>query len=56
MVHYVIPADHKWFTHLAVANIVVHTLRELNPTYPEVSDQQRAELQRVRELLEKEDE
>jgi PPK2 family polyphosphate:nucleotide phosphotransferase len=53
---YVIPADHKWFTHLAVANIVVDTLRELNPTYPEVSDQQRAELQRVRQLLENEDE
>jgi PPK2 family polyphosphate:nucleotide phosphotransferase len=53
---YVIPADHKWFTHLAVANIVVDTLRELNPTYPEVSDRQRAELQRVRELLENEDE
>jgi PPK2 family polyphosphate:nucleotide phosphotransferase len=52
---YAIPADHKWFTHLAVANTVVHTLRELNPTYPEVSDRQRAELQRVRELLENED-
>ncbi len=52
---YVIPADHKWFTRLAVANILVRTLRDLNPVYPIVSEQQRAELQRVRELLEKEE-
>ena len=52
---YVIPADHKWFTRLAVAQVVVSTLRDLKPRYPEVSDQQRRELARVRELLEKED-
>jgi PPK2 family polyphosphate:nucleotide phosphotransferase len=51
---YVIPADHKWFTRLAVANIVVHTLRELDPKYPTVTAKQQAELRRVRELLEKE--
>jgi PPK2 family polyphosphate:nucleotide phosphotransferase len=52
---YVIPADHKWFTRLAVANILVHTLRELDPQYPAVTDQQRAQLQRVRAQLEAED-
>jgi hypothetical protein len=51
---YVIPADHKWFTRLAVANILVRTLRELKPAYPEVSDEQRAAVQRVKELLEQE--
>jgi PPK2 family polyphosphate:nucleotide phosphotransferase len=51
---YVIPADHKWFTRLAVANIIVHTLRELDPKYPSVTAKQQAELLRVRELLEKE--
>ncbi len=51
---YVIPADQKWFTRLAVANILVRTLREMSPVYPEVSPEQRAQLQTIRELLEKE--
>ncbi len=53
---YVIPADHKWFTRLAVAKILVHTLRQLDPRYPTVSAEQRVELQRVRQLLASEDE
>ncbi len=52
---FVIPADQKWFMHLAVANILVRTLRDLQPAYPEVSDEQRAQLQTIRELLEKEE-
>ena len=51
---YVIPADHKWFARLAVAKVVVETLRDLNPSYPEVSADQRGELRRFRDLLEKE--
>jgi PPK2 family polyphosphate:nucleotide phosphotransferase len=51
---YVIPADHKWFSRLAVANILVQMLRDLKPTYPAVTDEQRAQLRRVRELLEEE--
>jgi PPK2 family polyphosphate:nucleotide phosphotransferase len=51
---YAIPADHKWFTRLAVARIIVAALRELDPNYPEVSGQQKKELARIRELLEKE--
>src|SRR6516165_7738157 len=35
---FLIPADQKWFTRLAVANIVVGALRDLNPAYPEVTD------------------
>jgi PPK2 family polyphosphate:nucleotide phosphotransferase len=53
---YVIPADHKWFTRLAVANIIVDTLRDLKPTYPAVSDSQHAQLQQIRQMLEQEDE
>ena len=49
-----IPADHKWFARLAVAKVVVETLRNLNPSYPEVSADQRGELRRFRDLLEKE--
>jgi PPK2 family polyphosphate:nucleotide phosphotransferase len=53
---YIIPADNKWFTRLAVANIVVSTLRELKPQYPAVSQEQQEELKQVRQLLEQEDE
>ena len=31
---YVVPADHKWFTRLATAAIVVTKLGALNPEYP----------------------
>ncbi len=33
---YVIPADNKWFTRVAVAGAIVETLEELNLTYPKV--------------------
>ena len=48
----VIPADHKWFTRLAVADVIVETLEGLDLHFPEVSEAQRQELQRARALLE----
>lgn len=51
---YVIPADNKWFTRLAVANLIVAALHELAPAYPSVTEANRAELLEVRELLEHE--
>ena len=35
---YVIPANQKWYRNLAITRVLVHTLRELNPQYPENSD------------------
>ncbi len=32
---YVIPADQKWYRDLAVARVLVESLRKLNPQYPE---------------------
>ncbi len=32
---YVIPADQKWYRNLAIARVIVHTLKEMNPQYPE---------------------
>jgi len=49
---FVIPADHKWFTRLAVADVIVETLEGLDLHFPEVSEAQRQELQRTRALLE----
>jgi PPK2 family polyphosphate:nucleotide phosphotransferase len=41
---YVIPADNKWFTRIAVAAVVIDALASLDLQYPEVSEAQRKEL------------
>lgn len=51
---HVIPADRKWFTRLAVSEIIVRTLKRLNLRYPEVSESRRRELMGIRELLDAE--
>ena len=48
---YVIPADKKWFTRLAVATIIRETLQEMNLRFPELSPKQRAELQKAKQVL-----
>lgn len=48
---YIVPADHKWFTRVAVAGIVVAKLESLHLAYPEVSDEQRAHLAALGEQL-----
>lgn len=50
---YVIPADHKWFAHLAVAAAIAETLEELNLCYPQVDAAKRKELAAARKELEK---
>ena len=51
---YIIPADHKWFARVAVADLVVRTLKSLKPDYPELDDEQRKSLRIAREQLEQE--
>jgi PPK2 family polyphosphate:nucleotide phosphotransferase len=51
---YVVPADHKWFTRLVVANAVVDALEDLDLHYPAVDEHKREELQLVHAELEKE--
>jgi len=48
---YIVPADNKWFTRLAVAAIVTETLEKLDLRYPKVSEHQKAQLAEVRRLL-----
>ena len=48
---YIVPADKKWFTRLAVAAITVHTLEDLKLAYPRVDAARRKDLQQVRRLL-----
>lgn len=35
---YVIPANQKWYRNLTIMRTIVHTLREMNPQYPEAED------------------
>ena len=48
---YVVPADNKWFTRLAVADIIWQTIADLNLRYPKVTAEKKKELQEVRRLL-----
>jgi PPK2 family polyphosphate:nucleotide phosphotransferase len=48
---YIIPADHKWFEHLAVSEIIVETLKGLNLHYPGITKEQRERLERAKKVL-----
>ncbi len=49
---HVIPADNKWFTHIAVAEAIVQTLEDLKLSYPKVNAAKSRELSAARKLLE----
>ena len=48
---YVVPADNKWFTRLAIADITWRTIADLNLRYPKVTREKKKELQEVKRLL-----
>jgi PPK2 family polyphosphate:nucleotide phosphotransferase len=50
---FVIPADNKWFTRLAVSSVIVQTLEELNLSYPKLSVSRQKELTIARKKLER---
>jgi PPK2 family polyphosphate:nucleotide phosphotransferase len=52
---YIIPANHKWVTHLAVGGIIVNTLKDLKISYPTVSKEAKQELLVAKKGLEGED-
>ncbi len=51
---YVIPADNKWFTRLAVAAAVLDTLWSLDLSFPKVDRAKRRELDQARRILDQE--
>lgn len=51
---YVIPADHKWFTRLAVATVIYDKLAQLNLQYPTVDQAHRESLLQAKQMLESE--
>jgi PPK2 family polyphosphate:nucleotide phosphotransferase len=51
---YVVPADKKWFTRLAVSEIIVKKLESMKLHFPAVTQEHKAELQEAKKLLEAE--
>ena len=51
---YVIPADRKWFMRIGAAAVLAHTLMDIDPRFPAVSDERRQQLQEVKAGLEAE--
>jgi PPK2 family polyphosphate:nucleotide phosphotransferase len=50
---YVVPADHKWFTQVVVAAVIVETLKSLKLAPPKLTDEQREALDKARKALTK---
>jgi len=48
---YVVPADHKWFTHIAVSSAIIQTLEELDLQFPKVDKARRKQLESARQAL-----
>jgi len=51
---YIIPADKKWYMRLAVAEILLARVKELNLRYPVLTEKQLSELEKGKEILLKE--
>lgn len=52
---HIIPADHKWFTRMVVADIICSKLKELKLKYPNVTKEHKQDILRAKEILEAED-
>jgi PPK2 family polyphosphate:nucleotide phosphotransferase len=52
---HIVPADRKWFTRLAVADVICRKLKDLDLQYPQMSEHQMQHLRVAKEMLEKED-
>ena len=52
---HIIPADHKWFTRLAVAYFMDAKMRSLNLAYPEVQSDHLQHLKEAKKMLEGEE-
>jgi PPK2 family polyphosphate:nucleotide phosphotransferase len=48
---YVIPADKKWFTRIAISTIMLQVLEDMNLKYPVLPDEEMKELEKVKRKL-----
>lgn len=48
---YVIPADQKWYTRYLVSEVIVQALRDINPQYPVMPEEEKQKLAQCRAIL-----
>ncbi|HVN28874.1 MAG TPA: polyphosphate kinase 2 family protein [Candidatus Binataceae bacterium] len=51
---YVVPADHKWFTRVVVAEAILDTMEKLDLSYPKIESSQRKQLKAAMARLQRE--
>ena len=51
---YVVPADNKWYTRYVVSEIILETLKDMDPQYPQVTEERLATFAKFKEELLKE--
>ncbi|WP_294303996.1 polyphosphate kinase 2 family protein [uncultured Chryseobacterium sp.] len=51
---YVIPADNKWFARVAAIQIIIDALEKMNLKYPELSEEEKQNLEESKRVLESE--
>ena len=51
---FLVPADHKWYMRFVVSEIILRTLEEMDPKYPEVTKKRLEEFAGYKKALEKE--
>jgi polyphosphate kinase 2 (PPK2 family) len=49
---YVVPADHKWFSRLVVAEALIDAMENLNLSFPKMDAEKQKELKKARTALE----
>jgi PPK2 family polyphosphate:nucleotide phosphotransferase len=48
---HVIPADHKWFSHISTFSVILQAMKELAPAYPELDEKDEANLGTIKAEL-----
>lgn len=48
---YVLPADQKWYTRYLVSEVIMKALRDIDPKYPEMPEEEKKLLEQCRETL-----
>ena len=48
---YVVPADHKWYMRYVVSEIILDTLKEMDPMYPEVTKERLETFAKLKEEI-----
>ena len=51
---YVVPADYKWYMRYVVSEIILATLKDMDPKFPEVTEERLATFAKYKEELQKE--